>query len=180
VWELAARVKSRHDVGLTVEAMTADIPIGAALRRIQRWQAAAFGWSAAATVFGGLGRLRRPATLRLIASLTAAAGDRRPLDLTKSTKPMGARVEIRLVDGRTLSRTVSIPRGFAGAPAAEAGGRSVRDLMREKFLTAAGVVIGPEQAAGAAGLIEDLESLPAAGVARLLDLSCRAVPEPKT
>ncbi len=172
VWELAARVRSRHDVGLTLDAMTADIPIGAALRRIRRWQAAVFGWGAAATVFGGLGRLRHSATLRLMAGLVAAAGDQSPLDLTKSTKPMGARVEIRLLDGRTLSHSVSIPQGFAGAPPEEAGGRSVRDLMREKFLTSAGGVIGPARAAEAVGLIEELESLPPAGVAHLFDLAC--------
>jgi len=175
VWELAARVRSRHDVDLTLAAITADIPTGAALRRIRRWQAAAFGWSAAATVYGGLGRLRHLTTLRLMAGLIAAAGDRRPLDLTRSTKPLGARVEIRMSDGRVLSRSVSIPQGFAGSE--RAGGRSVRDLMREKFLTAADGVIGQEKAARAAGLIEDLESLPPAGVGQLLDLACLAAPQ---
>lgn len=175
VWKLAAKVRTRHDIDLTLPAITADIPTGAALRRIRRWQAAVFGWSAAATVYGGLGRLRRLTTLRLMAGLVAASGDRRPLDLTKSTKPMGARVEIRLSDGRLLSRPVSIPLGFAGSER-ESGGRCVRDLMREKFLTAAGRVIGQENAAGAANLIEDLESLQPAGVARLLDLACVAVP----
>jgi 2-methylcitrate dehydratase PrpD len=178
VWELAARVRSRHDLGLTLEALTADIPIGAALRRTKRWQAAAFGLSVAATIFGRLGRWRRLTTFRLAAGLTAAAGDSRPLDLENSTKPLGARVEIRLRDGRVLSRSVSIPRGFAGAPASEAGGQSVRDLMRQKFISAAAVVVGAERAAEAATCIEDLESLSPAGVARLINLACLAVPDP--
>jgi 2-methylcitrate dehydratase PrpD len=176
VWKLAARVRSRHDVRLTLEALTADIPIGAALRRTRRWQAAAFGWSIARTVFGRLGRLRRFDTFRLVAGLAAAAGDKSPLDFTRSTKPMGARVEIRLRDGRVLSRSVSIPRGFAGAP--RAGGRGVRELMRAKFVTAASKALGAEGAGRAAGLIEDLEGLSAADVTRLFDLSCVAAPAP--
>jgi 2-methylcitrate dehydratase PrpD len=176
VWELAARVKSRHDIGLTLAALRADIPIGAALRRTRRWQAAAFGWSVAGTVFGRSGRWRRLDTIRLVAGLCAAAGEKRPLDLTRSTKPMGARVEIRLSNGRTLVRFVSIPRGFAGAPSSEAGGRSVRELMREKFVAAAGVIIGAGRAKETASLIEDLENLSPAGVARVLDLACCAVP----
>jgi 2-methylcitrate dehydratase PrpD len=176
VWEMAARVKSRHDVRLTLEALTADIPIGAALRRTKRWQAAAFGWGISKTVFGSLGRLRRPETFRLVAGLAAAAGDTRPLDFTRSTKPMGARVEIRLKGGRLLSRSVSVPRGFAGAPASSAEG--VRGLMREKFVAAASAAIGPERAARAAALIEDLEALSPADVARLVELACVAAPDP--
>ena len=172
VWELAARVKSRHDVSLTLEALTADIPIGAALRRTRRWEAAAFGWSLAGTAFGSLGRWYHPATFRLVAGLAAASGDRAPLDLTASTKPLGARVEIRLADGRLLRRSVSIPRAFAGASSE----RSVRELMREKFLAAAGGVIGAERAKEAADLAEDLEGLPPSGVARLFEVACVTAP----
>jgi 2-methylcitrate dehydratase PrpD len=175
VWELAARVRTRHDVALTLRALTADIPIGAALRRTKRRQAAAFGWSIAGTVFGRVGRLRRFDTLRLVAGLAAAAGDRSPLDFTRSTKPMGARVEIRLRDGRALGRSVSVPRGFRGA-GADADGRGVRELMREKFVAAASEAVGPERAARAARLVEDLEGLSGADVARLFDLACVAAP----
>lgn len=169
VWMLVSRVRSRHDVALTIEALTADIPIGAALRRVRPWQAAAFGWSAAASAFGRAGRWRHPwQTVRLAGALAAAAGDRRPLDLRRSTKPMGARVEIRLRDGRVLTRSVAIPRAFAGAPAE---GGNVRDLMREKFITAAGAVIGAQRAAQAAAMIEQIESLSAAQLERLLDLN---------
>lgn len=170
VWELAARVKSRHDVRLTLEALTADIPIGAALRRTKRWQAAVFGWGISKMVFGSFGRLRRPETLQLMAGLARAAGDTRPLDFTRSTKPMGARVEIRLKDGRLLSRSVSVPRGFAGAPVSAAEG--VRSLMREKFVGAASAAIGPERAARAAALIEEMETLSPANVAQLVELAC--------
>lgn len=173
VWDLAARVKSRHDIGLTLKALTADIPIGAALRRIRRLQAAAIAWGFAATAFGRAGRWHRPLqTLRMVAGLAAAAGENKPMDFRSSTKPLGARVEIRLTDGRLLRRSVSIPAGFAGAEPAEAGGRSVRELMREKFITVAGDVIGTDRAAQTAGMIEDLESLSPAGVARLLGLAC--------
>jgi 2-methylcitrate dehydratase PrpD len=177
VWELASRVKTSHDVRLTLDALTADIPIGAALRRTKRWQAAAFGWGIAKMVFGSLGRLRRFDTLRLVAGLAAAAGDRSALDFKRSTKPMGARVEIRLRDGRVLGRSVSIPRGFKGA-AAEADGRGVRELMREKFVAAASAAVGPERAARAAGMIEDLGALSAADVSRLFGLMCVAAHAP--
>jgi len=167
VWELASRVRTRHDVALTLDALRADIPIGAALRRASRLQAAAFGWSAAKTAFGSSGRLRHPwQTARLVAGLAAAAGVRRPLDFTRSTKPLGARVEIRLADGRTLTRAASIPRGFAGWDHDD-----VRQLMRTKFLSAATPLIGRERAAGSLAMIEDFEHLKPSTVARLLDLA---------
>ncbi|HYL05308.1 MAG TPA: MmgE/PrpD family protein [Thermoanaerobaculia bacterium] len=185
VWRLAARVRSRHDAGLTLAALTADIPLGAALKRTRRRQAAAFGWGLAGKAFGPRGRWRRPwQTLRLVAGLAAAAGERRPLDLPHSTKPLGARVAIRLVDGRVLRSSVAIARGFAGAEGGGADGagaagadrRGVRRLMREKLTAAAGAVIGPARADEVAGLIEGLERLPAAGVERLLELACSARP----
>jgi len=169
VWDLAARVRSRHDMALTLEALTADIPIGAALRRVSRAQAAAFAWSIAGTAFGKAGRWRRPAqTLRLIEVLAAAAGVRAPINSRRSTKPIGARVEIRLANGHRLRRSVSIPRGFAGADGSDSDGQTVRDLMREKFTTTAGSVIGTERAAEAAGMIENIERLSPAEIARLL------------
>ena len=162
VWELAARVRSRHDMALTLDALTADIPIGAALRRVSRAQAAAFAWSIAGTAFGRAGRWRRPAqTLRLIEVLTAAAGVRGPITFRHSTKPIGARVEIHLANGRRLRRIVSIPRGFAGADPSQS------ELMHEKFVTTVGGVIGAERAAEAAGMIENMERLSAADMARL-------------
>ncbi len=178
VWELASRVKNRLDVDLTIKSLTADIPIGAALRRTRRWQAALFGWSLAGTAFGHSGRWFNPATLRLIAGLASAAGDERPLDLQSSSKPMGARVEIRLTNGRVLSRSVSIPRGFAGARTSENNGKTVRELMREKFNSSAARVIGAARAAEVCDLIEQLETLSPSGVERLFDLACIPISEP--
>ena len=171
VWELAARVRTHHDVRLTLEVLRADIPIGAALRRASRLQAAVFGWTAAKTAFGKSGRLRRPLqTARLIAGLAAAGGDRRPLDFSRSTKPLGARVVIRLSDGRTFTRATSIPRGFAG------GGDDVRELMRTKFIRAAAPRIGYQRAAQSVAMIENIEHLPPSSVARMFDLACQPLP----
>ena len=156
VWELASRVRTRHDVALTLDALTADIPIGAALRRATRVQAAAFGSVAAKTA-----ALPPLQTARLMAGLASTAADRRPLDFSRSTKPLGAGVSIRLTDGRTLRRRRSIPRGFAGCK------DDVRELMRTKFVNAAIRVIGYERAAQSAAMIESIERLPPSTVARL-------------
>lgn len=170
VWELAARVRSRHDVELTLEALTADIPIGAALRRTRRPQAAAFGWALAAKAFGRSGRWQRPLqALRLVAGLAGAAGERGPLDFEHATKPLAATVEIRLSDGSTVRHSVSIPRGFAGAD----GPGDVRRLMSDKLTAAAGTAIGPERAAAVADLFEHLEHLSPSDVDRCLALACR-------
>ena len=148
VWQLASRVRSRHDIALTVQALTADIPIGAALRRIPRWKAALFALTLARTA-----HLRNPlAIARLVIDLTVAAGDRTPFDVRNSTKPMGARVEIRLRGGRVLQRTVTIPRGFAGSR------DDVRELMRAKLAQP-----------GIAMLAEELPALSRAQVRQLLD-----------
>lgn len=171
VWELAARVRSRHDVDLTLRALTSDIPIGAALRRTRRTQAAGFGWSLAAKAFGRAGRWRRPVeTLRLLAGLAGAAGERGPIDLARATKPLAARVEIRLNDGRRLGRSVSIPRGFAGAGESPA---EVRRLMREKLESVATSVIGHAAATELASRLERLEELSPAQVEQCLRLACR-------
>jgi hypothetical protein len=178
VWQLAARVKSRHDVRLSLAALKADIPLGAALRRAQPRQAAAFGWRIAGAAFGRGGRWRRLATLKLVAGLAAEAWARRPLDFERSTKPMGARVEIQLADGRRLRREIAIPRGFAGGAAARPNEPGVRELMRDKFIASASRVIGPQRAKEAAGSIEQIESLSADGLERLLDRSCLNRSEP--
>jgi 2-methylcitrate dehydratase PrpD len=131
VWSLAARIRSRHDLALTITALTADIPIGSALRRVRPTQAAALGLRLAKQAFGT--RWRHPlGTLRLIFSLARNAGETAPLDFTRSTKPLGARVEIRMKDGRALAHEVAIPRGFAG------NRYDVRELLREKFVSAGG------------------------------------------
>jgi 2-methylcitrate dehydratase PrpD len=168
VWELAARVRSRHDSKLTVESLTADIPVGAALRRVTKLQAAAFAWQLAGQAFGRGGRwLRLHDSLPFVAGIVAAAGESGPMDFTNATKPLGARVEIALRDGRVLTGAVSIPRGFAG------NAQNVRELMRAKFVRAASTVIGPARARETAAMIEELETATPEGVAELLETACR-------
>ena len=75
-----------------------------------------------------------------------------------------------------LRRSVSIPRGFAGARPDYADARSVRELMREKLIASASLALGSERAARVAELVEDLEGLSPDGVARLFDLACVAPP----
>ncbi|HEV7767514.1 MAG TPA: MmgE/PrpD family protein [Thermoanaerobaculia bacterium] len=163
VWGLASRVRSVHDVALTVEALQADIPIGAALRRVGPLQAAGFAWHLAGQAFGRAGRIRRlRETLRLVRALAASAGETGAMEFQLSTKPLGARVAIRVRDGRLLTRAVSIPRGFAGNP------ENARALMREKFLRCAGAVIGEGRAEEVVVKVETLEWLTAGGVADLL------------
>lgn len=170
VWELAARVRVRHDTRRTLRALTADIPVGAALTRIGRMQAAGFGLALAGKAFGRGGRWRRPLTaLRLAAGLAAAAGSRRPLNLENASKPLGARVEVVTGDGRRLSAEVDVPRGFAGA----GDWRQSRRLMHHKLVTCATPVVGAAAAAEAAVLAAELPALPAGGVRRLTDLCCR-------
>jgi len=170
VWELAARVSTCHDLDLTLAALTADIPIGAALHCASPRQAAAFGWKITGAAFGRRGRFR-PATFKLLAALIAGAGNNLPLTFEHSTKPMGARVEIRTFDGRLLSNTVQIPKGFAGAATTDGG---VRGLMREKFFACSESSIGRERAKQVVGLIENIETLSATGIADLFELACIA------
>lgn len=164
VWQLAGRVRSRHDPELTLAALTCDIPIGAALRRVRPLQAAGFGWQLARQAFGG-GHFG--ARVRLAARLVAKAGETGPMDFTRSTKPLGARVEIHLRDGRVLQQAVSIPRGFAGH------GEDVRALMRDKFLRSATPVLGAARAEEMSTRIEALESMTRAGVGELGALASR-------
>jgi 2-methylcitrate dehydratase PrpD len=156
VWALASKIRSRHDPALTLTALTCDIPLGAALRRVRPMQAAAFAWHLAGQAFGG----RAPLVdkLRLALRLAGAAGQTGAMDFAHSTKPLGARVEIRLRDGRVLTRTVAIPRAFAGS------GDDVRSLMRDKFVRSAAPMLGVVRAREVCTRIENLETLTRAGV----------------
>lgn len=176
VWSLAGRVKVLHDIDLTLTAMTADIPLGAALRRIKRWQAAAFGLNAFARIFGRSSLWKNPEVLRLAIGLAKAAGDCGPLSFHASTKPLGARVTIRMKDGRILKQAVSIPRGFCNALRSNADESNLRHLMKKKFMSAAGAVIGHERATKMMMLVENLESLPPSGIEEIMDLAC--IPSP--
>lgn len=169
VWALASKVRSRHDLDLTIEALSADIPVGAALKRISKVKAAAFALALAKKAFG---KLPPPAqVMKLVRTLASIAGDESELDFRHSTKPLGARVEIRLRDGRVLSRAVSIPRGFAGSDP-----KTTRELMRAKFMRHVSSSIGAMRARDASLGIERMERLSAHEVRSLLETACVATP----
>jgi 2-methylcitrate dehydratase PrpD len=167
VWNLAARVRSRHDLELTLEALTAEIPIGAALRRIPRSKAVAFALALAKKAFGKMPPLAQ--TMRLARKLASIAGDRSELHFRNATKPMGARVEIRMRDGRVLTRAVSIPHGFAGSDP-----KHVRELMRMKFMRNVSSAIGAMRARDTCLGIERIDRLSAHEVKSLLETACMA------
>ena len=131
-WKLAARIRTEHDPELTRRALLATAPVGEALRqageRASSWLARAGAKEDAATLLHDVGV---PAE-----------------SFADATKEIGATVEVRLVDGRTLSRSVTIPRGASGALTR----RDHFELAREKFLGTGG-------SAEAADAIEHLESL---------------------
>lgn len=169
-WQLARRVKVHHDAYLSIGALKADIPVGAALRRAGRLQAFRFALGLGHKALGGGLGPRSLATKLLVAcALAGAAGKRGPLDFTRSEKRIGARVEIRTSDGRRLSKQVDIPAGFAGS----GDWRSMRGLLREKLIKCASPNVAREAADEAADLVERLDDLKADGVRRLIDLNCR-------
>lgn len=160
VWALAARIRSRHDPVMTRRALTADIPVGAALRRMAKWKAAAFGWNIAGAAFGKHTRWRSGSTYRTLAALAWRAGEQGPFDFSCSTKPLSARVDIRMNNGTRRVAEREIPIGFAGAALAP-GELSVRERMRMKFIAAARNAIGNEEAVSLASMTESLEALTA-------------------
>ncbi|MEM7050922.1 MAG: MmgE/PrpD family protein [Acidobacteriota bacterium] len=178
VWELAGKVQVEHDFDRTLAALVADIPIGAALRRVKPWQAAGFGLALAGKAWGRFGRWRRPwLTTRLALALGRAAGRREPLDLSRSTKPLGAEVTVITGDGRRLRQTVDTPRGFAGGD----GPAEIRRLMRQKFLDATREDLGA-RADRALTDLERLDRLSADEVRHLVELLCftaSQVPQPE-
>lgn len=131
-WKLAARIRIEHDPELTRRALLATAPVGEALRqageRASSWLARAGAKEDAATLLHDVGA---------------------PVEsFAEATKEIGAVVEVRLVDGRTLSRSVTIPRGASGALTR----RDHFALAREKFLGTGG-------SAEVADAVEHLESL---------------------
>jgi hypothetical protein len=118
-WSLAALVRSEHDPDLTRRALLATAPVGEALRqagpRASSWLARV---ATAEDVNGLLLELAGPAD-----------------SFESATKSIGATVEVRLLDGRTLRRTVLTPRGASG-PLTR---RDHPSLAREKFLAVGGI-----------------------------------------
>jgi 2-methylcitrate dehydratase PrpD len=104
VWDLADRVTVAHDPEFTMRALESEVPLGAMLRRV--------GWKVVPYAAKSLG----PATaLRNLPTLLRFVR-KRPLpdDLSGADKAMGARVTVRLEDGREFAETVEHPPGFAG------------------------------------------------------------------
>jgi 2-methylcitrate dehydratase PrpD len=153
-WDLAAKVRLHLSDELTTEALLATAPIGAALR---------------AAGAEGLDYVRHMARDRAEAIVDAVgrAADGKIPDLSESTKAVGATVRIETLDGGSFQKTVKIPAGAAGS----GDWKTLRGLMREKFVTCAARVVGEERAGQAADLIEGLDELDEAGVARLVQLN---------
>lgn len=142
-WELAGRVRTTHDRAFSRDALMATAPLGQALRRAGD-QAAAW-----------------------VRAIDTNAADALPpvwpapeTDFSRATKNLGARVSVRLRDGRVLRAE---RRGAVGA-ASGADGADHAALARRKFLRCGG---DPE----AADMIRELEHLRPGEVRRLVHLA---------
>ncbi|MFI2615912.1 MmgE/PrpD family protein [Streptomyces sp. NPDC018584] len=116
-WELADRVRLEHDTGMTRELFLSDAPFGEAVREAGPLAAPwlrGFGGDELVDLIGDLG----------------TAGQ----DFSRSTKATGARVTVRLKDGRTLTRGRLIPVGAAGPDTRSRHS----EMVREKFLAVGG------------------------------------------
>ncbi len=133
-WDLAGRVTVEHDPELTRRAVLATAPLGEAIRQ---------AGTRASSWLSRLGGEEQAAAL-----IEAAGQPSESFD--SATKEIGAILEIRLTDGRTLSRTVATPRGASG-PATR---RDHTSLARAKFLGTGGSL-------DVAEALEHLEDLPA-------------------
>ncbi|MEW2115643.1 MmgE/PrpD family protein [Streptomyces sp. NPDC005474] len=119
-WQLARRVRLTHDPALTRELFASAAPFGAAVRRAG---AAAEPWL---FDFGGAET----------AGMALDAAEPPEPDFTAATKATGARVTVRLRDGRAFTRERLVPLGAAGPHT-----RACHDeLVREKFVTLGGDV----------------------------------------
>ncbi|MFJ5997431.1 MmgE/PrpD family protein [Streptomyces sp. NPDC092370] len=116
-WELSRRVRLEHDTEMTRELFLSDAPFGEAVREAGE---AAVPWLRG---FGGD---------ELVDLLGPLEADGR--DFSRATKATGARVTVRLTDGRSVSRTRLVPVGAAGP---DTRARHA-DMVREKFLSVGG------------------------------------------
>lgn len=116
-WDLARRIRLTEDDEMTRALLASDAPFGEALRqagdRAKEW-VADFGGDRAVELLGSLGPLRQ--------------------DFLTATKHTGARVTVRLTNGRTLVRQRDIPIGAAG-PLTRATHPAI---VREKYLSVGG------------------------------------------
>ncbi|MFG2309365.1 MmgE/PrpD family protein [Streptomyces sp. NPDC048566] len=142
-WELAGRVRTEHDPAFSRHALLATAPLGQALRRAGE---------------------RADAWVRAIDDRAADALPPAWLepetDFRWATKNLGARVTVRLRDGRELRAERRSAVGAAGG----ADGTGHAALARAKFLGCGG---DPE----AADMVRDLEDLGPGEVRRLVELA---------
>lgn len=117
-WALAERVSVVHDPDITRRSLLATAPLGEALRQAGPERAAAWlrsqGGDDPGVLLDGLG-------------VPAA-------DFEGAEKAIGARIEIRLADGTTLSEQIDIARGAIGPDTRHHHAA----LVREKFLACGG------------------------------------------
>jgi 2-methylcitrate dehydratase PrpD len=99
-WELASRVRLRHDEDLTVASLAATAPVGAAI-----------GW-AGERARGWL--TSRGASPGIVDAVLAATD--RDHDFEQPSKRVGARVRVRLRDGRLLEAARDAARGCCQEP----------------------------------------------------------------
>lgn len=129
-WELAKRVRLTQDEEMTRDLFVSEAPFGEALReagdRAKNW-VRGFGGDRAVELLGTPDPPRK--------------------DFLEATKHTGARVTVRLTDGRSIVRRRDIPIGAIG-PQTRA---RHRELVREKYLAVGGP---PEVADGCAALRE--------------------------
>ncbi|WP_405017552.1 MmgE/PrpD family protein [Kitasatospora sp. NBC_00070] len=114
-WQVAERVRLVHDPEFTRALFASEAPFGEALRQAGD---AAEPW---------LREFAGEAEAKLAVD---AANSRESGDFSASTKATGARVTVRLTDGRTASRERLVPLAAAG-PHTRA---NHAELMREKFV----------------------------------------------
>ncbi|MBT2450010.1 MmgE/PrpD family protein [Streptomyces sp. ISL-43] len=113
-WRTARRVRLVHDPAMTRALLTSEAPFGEAVRQAG---SDAEDWLHG---FGG------PELVELAAAVQRPEG---PAGFTRASKLTGARVSVRLSDGRTATRERMIPLGAAGPHTRQHHAR----LMRQKF-----------------------------------------------
>ncbi|HEX8743249.1 MAG TPA: MmgE/PrpD family protein [Thermoleophilaceae bacterium] len=133
-WELAGKVRIEHDMELTRTAVRATAPIGEALRRAgdraPQWVVAAGGDDAEGSASG--------------------LGEPSDHSFEQADKAIGARVRMRLSDGRELVEECIHPAGSTG-PDTRAHHPA---LVRAKFLDAG----GPPELADAVAVLDELSA----------------------
>ncbi|MFF2026298.1 MmgE/PrpD family protein [Streptomyces sp. NPDC058171] len=132
-WRTVRRVRLVHDPVMTRALLASEAPFGEAIRRAGPDAAP---WLEA---FGGP---------ELAAMAATARPDQAPTDFTGARKATGARVIVRLADGRTASRERLVPHGAAGPHTRLHHAR----LMRRKFTDLG----GPDHVARAVGEVREM------------------------